>query len=59
MRVFLVLAVAFFATAIVTPTSASQVTISKDGINSAGLLGLNGMPLTGSAGCHWLCQCSG
>ncbi len=48
MRVLVFLAVAFLTVFVVTFANASQVTISNDGINSAGLLGLNGMPLTGA-----------
>jgi len=48
MRAYIVFAVAFFAAAVVSCANASQVTISNNGINSAGLLGLNGMPLTGA-----------
>lgn len=49
MRTNCVLTIVFFAAAaIITPAIASQDTISSNGINSASVLGLDGMPLTGA-----------
>jgi subtilisin family serine protease len=48
MRVYAILAAVLLVVFDFTSANASQVTIGNDGINSAGLLGLNGMPLTGA-----------
>ena len=48
MRASLILAVALFIAAVVISANASQVTIGQNGINSVGVLGVNGLPLTGA-----------